>query len=36
MDTKPRTIEMDKLEQLKFLAAQVIETLEERRRSKAS
>lgn len=35
MDTKPRTIEADILEQLKFLADQVIQTLEKRRRSKA-
>ncbi len=34
MDTTPRKIAADKLEQLKFLAAQVVQTLEERQRSK--
>jgi GAF domain-containing protein len=34
MDTTPRKIAADKLEQLKFLADQVIQTLEERRRGK--
>jgi GAF domain-containing protein len=33
MDTKPRKIDADELEQLKFLADQVIQTLEKRQRS---
>jgi GAF domain-containing protein len=36
MDTKPRKIDADKLEQLKFLADQVIQTLEKRQRSKSA
>jgi len=35
MDTAPRKIAVDKLEQLKFLADKVIQTLEQRRRDKA-
>jgi hypothetical protein len=35
MDTAPRKIAADKLEQLRFLADQVIHTLEQRRRDKA-
>ena len=36
MDTAPRKIAADKLEQLKILADQVIQTLEQRRRDKAA
>jgi GAF domain-containing protein len=35
MDTAPRAIAADKLEQLQFLADHVIQTLEQRRRDKA-